>query len=224
MCENGGVARDRRREQKTETQQKKGKQMKDSMPNALPNGKGILSKAGAAPEPGGTRYLDMATGNHTTLFEALVITTGARFSMVAVKGNQVLNKVRVDHDAVFGGERVAVGDTLLAGAITMAEPGPLATRAWPFRVPEFRNGQQGAPQRPAFVPPPPRPVRHVGTVTRVHPSGKFAEVLEDGTGHRFFAHHTTFVNSAKMMTGFRVCFTPAKTERGLAALDIRPHN
>lgn len=195
-----------------------------SLPNALPNGKGIFSKAGAAPEPGGTRYLDMVTGNHTTVFEALVITTGARFSMVAVKGNQVLNKVRVDHDVMFGGEQVAVGDTLLAGAIKMAETGAVATKAWPFRAPDSRNGQQEATYRPTFAPPPPRPVRHVGTVTRVHPSGKFAEVLEDGTGHRFFAHHTAFVNSAKMMTGFRVTFAPAKTERGPAALDIKPQH
>jgi hypothetical protein len=196
--------------------------MNNSMPNALPNGKGILSKAGAAPEPGGTRYFDMAAGNSTTVFEALVITTGARFNMVAVKGNQVLNRLRVDHDAVFGGERVAVGDSMLVGAIMMAETGPVATKAWSFRAPDSRNGQQRATRRPTFAPPPPRPVRHVGTVTRVHPSGKFAEVLEDGTGHRFFAHHTAFVNLARMMTGFRVSFTAAKTERGPAAMDIKP--
>ncbi len=194
------------------------------MPNSLPNGKGIFNKAGAAPDPGGTRYFDMATGNHTTVFESLVITTGARFNMVAVKGNQVLNKLRVDHDAVFGGERVAVGDSMLVGAIKMAETGPVATKAWSLRAPDSRNGQQGATRRPTFAPPPPRPVRHVGTVTRVHPSGKFAEVLEDGTGHRFFAHHTAFANSARMMTGFRVTFTAAKTERGPAALDIKPQH
>lgn len=193
------------------------------MPNALPNGKGILSKAGAAPEPGGTRYFDMATGNHTTVFEALVITTGARFSMVAVKGNQVLNKVRVDHDVVFGGERIAVGDTLLAGAIKMAEAGAVATKAWPLRTPDSRDGQHRGAQRPPFAPPP-RPLRGMGTVSRVHPSGRFCEILEDRSGHRYFAHQSQFEQGARMTTGFRVTFTAAKTERGPAALDIKPQN
>ena len=192
-----------------------------TLPNALPNGHGILNKAGAAPEPGGTRYFDMATGNHTTVFEALVITTGARFSMVAVKGNQVLNKVRVDHDVVFGG-RVPVGETLLAGAIKMVETGAVATKAWAFRAPTGDNGHLVGNRRP-LPPRPPRPARHVGSVSRVHPRG-FAEVLEDRTGRRYFAHMSNFGGGARMTAGFRCSFTPAETARGWVALDIKPQD
>lgn len=193
------------------------------MPNTLPNGRGSLNKAGDSSEPGGARYMDIASGKTTTVFEGLIINTGPRFSLVAVKGNQVLNRVRVEHTAVFGGEKVTVGDSLLIGTITMVETGPVATKAWPFRASETRNGSSGGNQRPP-APIPPRPARHIGTVSRVHPSGKYAEVLEDRTGHRYFAHLSQFEGGARMMAGFRITFTPAKTERGPAALDIKPQN
>ena len=196
--------------------------MKDQMPNNLPNGRGSFNKAGAAPEPGGTRYCNMATGNHTTVYESLAINTGGQFILVAVRGNQVLNRIRVPHQVVFGGERIAVGDSLLVGGIKMTGDAPEATMAWPFRASTGGNGQHAGNPRP-LPPPPPRLVRHVGTVSRIHLSGKFGEILEDRTGHRYFAHQSQFENGARMTAGFRVSFTSAKTERGPAALDIKPN-
>lgn len=199
--------------------------MKNKMPNTLPNGQGSLNKAGDSSEPGGARYMDIASGKATTVFEGLIINTGPRFSLVAVKGNQVLNRVRVEHTAVFGGEKVTVGDSLLIGTITIMETGPVATKAWPFRAsgPHHHNGNIGGNHRPPATPPP-RSASHIGTVSRVHPSGKFAEVLEDRTGHRYFAHMAQFKGGARMTAGFRITFSPAKTERGPVALDIKPQN
>lgn len=197
--------------------------MKDQMPNTLPNGKGILSKAGAAPEPGGTRYCNMQTGQHTTVYESLSTNTGGRFVQVAVRGNQVLNRIRVPHEVIFGGEKIAVGDSLLVGGIKMTGDAPEATMAWPFRGNGSNGHHAGKPANPRPLPlRPPRLARHVGTVSRVHPSGKFAEILEDRTGHRYFAHESQF-DRARMTAGFRVNFTAAKTERGPAALDIKPN-
>lgn len=194
--------------------------MKANMPNTLPNGKGILSKAGAAPEPGGTRYCNMATGNHTTVYEGMATNSGGKFIWVAVRDNQVLNRVFVPHQVVFGGERIAIGDTLLVGGIKMTDRSPEATMAWPFRP----NGSNGYHAGKPVNPRPPRLARHVGTVSRVHPSGKFAEILENRSGHRYFAHQSQFEKGARMTAGFRVSFTAAKTERGPAALDIKPQN
>lgn len=165
--------------------------------------------------------MDMASGKPTTVFEGLSINTGPQFTLIAVKGNQALNRVRVEHQAIYGGERVAVGDSLLVGGITMTEQGPVATLAWPFRANGSNGHHAGKPVNPR--PLPPRLARHVGTVSRIHPSGKFGEILEDRTGHRFFAHQSQFENGARMMAGFRVSFTAAKTERGPAALDIKPN-
>lgn len=198
--------------------------MKDQMPNILPSGRGSFSKEGAAPEPGGTRYGNLGTGYHTTVYEGLAINSGGRFIRVAVRGNQMLNRVCVPHNVIYGGEKIAVGDSLLIGGIKMTGEEPEATMAWPFRS----NGSNGhnavKPTNPRPLPPrPPRLARHVGTVSRVHPSGKFAEILEDRSGHRYFAHASQFENGARMMAGFRVSFTAAKTERGPAALDIKPN-
>jgi cold shock CspA family protein len=198
--------------------------MKDQMPNILPSGRGSFSKEGAAPEPGGTRYGNLGSGYHTTVYEGLAINTGGRFIRVAVRGNQMLNRVCVPHDVVFGGEKIAVGDSLLVGGIKMTGQEPEATMAWPFRANGSNGHQAGKPINPRPLPPrPPRLARHVGTVSRIHPSGKFGEILEDRTGHRFFAHQSQFENGARMMAGFRVSFTAAKTERGAAALDIKPN-
>lgn len=198
--------------------------MKDQMPNILPSGRGSFSKEGAAPEPGGTRYGNLGSGYHTTVYEGLAINTGGRFIRVAVRGNQMLNRVCVPHDVVFGGEKIAVGDSLLVGGIKMTGQEPEATMAWPFRA-NGSNGHHAAkPFNPRPLPPrPPRLARHVGTVSRIHPSGKFGEILEDRTGHRFFAHQSQFENGARMTAGFRVSFTPARTDRGAAALDIKPN-
>jgi hypothetical protein len=111
--------------------------------------------------------MDMASGKTTTVFEGLVINTGSRFNLVAVKGNQVLNRVRVEHNAVFGGEKVTVGDSLLIGTITMVESGPVATKAWPFRSSAAGNGGFGAKQRPPAPVPPgrlPTPVPFRGSI------------------------------------------------------------
>jgi cold shock CspA family protein len=48
--------------------------------------------------------------------------------------------------------------------------------------------------------------------------------LEDRTGHRYFAHLSQFESGARMITGFRITFAAAKTERGPAALNIKPQN
>lgn len=198
--------------------------MHDTMPNILPSGRGSFSKAGAAPEPGGTRYCNMATGNHTTVYESLATNAGGRFIQVAVRGNQVLNRICVPHEVIFGGEKIAVGDSLLVGGIKMTGENPEATMAWPFRANGSNGHHAGKPVNPRPLPArPPRLARHVGTVSRIHPSGKFGEILEDRTGYRFFAHQSQFENGARMMAGFRVSFTAAKTERGAAALDIKPN-
>jgi cold shock CspA family protein len=166
--------------------------------------------------------MDMASGKPTTVFEGLSINTGPRFFLIAVKGNQVLNRVRVAHQAIYGGERVAVGESLLVGGITMTPEGAVATLAWPFHAPNGGNGHHAGnphplPQRR------PLPTRHVGTVSRIHPSGKFGEILEDRTGHRLFAHVSQFANSAQMTAGYRVNYVAAATTRGPAALDIKPN-
>jgi len=141
------------------------------MPITLPSGRGSFSKAGAAPEPGGTRYCNMATGNHTTVYESLAINSGGQFILVAVRGNQVLNRIRVPHDVVFGGERIAVGDSLLVGGIRMTGANPEATMAWPFRANGSNGHHAGKPTNPLPLPPrPTRLARHCGTVSRIHPS------------------------------------------------------
>lgn len=193
-----------------------------TMPKTLPKGRGILSKAGQAPEPGGTRYFDLAAGTQTTVFETLVIRTGPQFSVLAVKGNQVLNRVRLDHGALFGGERIAIGDTILAGALRMTETGAIATMGWPFRAGDSRNGQHGGTTRPPWLAPA-RPARCVGTCVRVHSSGRFSQLLEDRTARLVFAHASAYGPRARMVVGSRVNYTAASTPRGPAALDIRPH-
>lgn len=187
------------------------------MPSVLPTRNGVLQKAGAAPEPGGTRFLNLTNATSTTVFEAIVISTGAYYSIVAVRGNQVLNRVRLDHTVVYGGEKAAVGDGVLVSGIKMDENGPVATTAWPIATSSTHNGNDSH-QRQSL--PPPRPARHIGVVCRVHASGGFGEVLEEGTGARFFAHGSQFQGGARLAEGCRVAFTPAKTPRGAAALAI----
>jgi len=194
------------------------------MPNILPNGRGSFSKSGAAPEPGGTRYVNMAAGTYTTVYESLTTNTGGWFSWVAVRGNGVFNRVKVPHEVIFGGGKIGVGDSLLIGGIKMTGEAPEATMAWRFGASGNNRYHAGKPLNPhPFSPRPPRLARNVGTVSRVHPTGKFAEILEDRSGQRYFAHQSQFENAARMLPGFRVSFTAAKTERGLAALDIKPN-
>jgi len=189
-------------------------------PNTLPNNQAGLQKAGPAADPGGTRYIDMVNARSTTVYDSLVINTGAKFMIVAVKGNQALNRVRVEHQAIYGGEHVALGDSLLVGGIKMTDQGAVATLAWPFRASNGGNGHHSVNPRP-LPPPPPRLARRVGTVCRIHPSGKFGEILEDRTGQRYFAHQCQFDSGTRMNAGFRVSFIATAMERGPAALDIK---
>jgi hypothetical protein len=195
----------------------------NNMPNILPSGQGSFAIEGPSPEPGGTRYGNLGTGYHTTVYEGLAINTGGRFIRVAVRGNQMLNRVCVPHNVIYGGEKISVGDSLLIGGIKMTGEEPEATMAWPFRANGSNGHHAGKPANPRpLLPRPPRLTRHFGTVSRVHSSGNFAEILEDRTGRRLFAHASNF-NGAQMAAGYRCSFTPAVTPRGPAALDIKPN-
>lgn len=189
------------------------------MPNSLPSGSGLLVKSGPARESGGTLYSNLADGKSIPVFPAVVSATGSRdFCLTTVLGNAALPKVVVPHRSFVITHTPVNGEVVFIGGLIFGEgPLPRANIAWPAS-----NGNASGGNHANRLPP--YPLRGVGTVSRVHPSGRFCEILEDRSGHRYFAHQSQFQQGARMTAGFRVTFTGAKTERGPAALEIKPQN
>jgi hypothetical protein len=212
--------------------------LKNEMPNSLPSGSGLLMKSGPARESGGTLYSNLADGKSIPVFSAVVSTTGSRdFCLVTVLGNAALPKVVVPHHSFAITHTPINGEVVYIGNLAFGEgPLPRANIAWAGsngRAAAIGSGPSafsGANARlrsgcrpPSPPSPPTPPVRHRGTVSRIHSSGRFSEIIEDGTGLRYFAHATAF-RTARMVSGARVTFKECSTPKGLAATDIHSSN
>lgn len=192
-------------------------------------------KSGPARESGGTLYSNLADGKAIPVFPAVVSATGSRdFCLVTVLGNPVLSKVMVPHRSFVISHTPLNGEVVFIGNLTFGEgPLPRANIAWASasghattlgrdpRVCSSADARLNSGCRPASPSIP--SVRHRGTISRVHPSGRFSEIIEDGTGRPYFAHRTAF-RTAPMVSGARVTFRECPNPRGPAATDVHSSN
>jgi cold shock CspA family protein len=154
---------------------------------------------------------------------------GPHYALVEVPDNKALGKIRVDHSLLNGSGPAHLGDTLIVGPLQYLPAGPRALCAWPtgrssLALPATRPVQpRSAPPIPAshqYHTPTPR--RNKGTVTRVAQTGAFGQITDERDGQQYFVHSSQLQRGAILRIGARVSFLPAKTPRGLSAIEVQP--
>lgn len=173
------------------------------------NGRMLVS-AGVGNEPQAFLYFDPSQQRLQVFFIGTVKTTGEVYAVVTVEGNPRLNRVRIDLSAVIGGLRLNVGDTLLIGEVSQHGVGMSAAIAL-MLVPAAKP----TPKPASAI----TPGRCTGTV--IFTRGTWGKISNDADGNEIFAHIVHWRSTIPMQVGQRCSFVKAKTEKGVAAFDIR---
>jgi cold shock CspA family protein len=190
------------------------------MPNSLPFQGGLINNAGTGRAAGSTSYLNHVTGQSVDLFKAQVAQVGPLFALAEVADNKALGKVRVDHNLLNGSGPAQLGDTLIIGPLQFLPAGPRAACAWPAGRPSLQRPQPARPpMRPHQAPP---AWRNKGTITRVAQTGAFGQVTDERDGQQYFVHTSQLQRGALLRIGAHVSFLPARTPRGLSAIEVQP--
>jgi cold shock CspA family protein len=199
------------------------------MPKSLPFQGGVINNAGVGRAAGSTSFLNHVTGQNVDLFKAQVAQVGPLFALAEVADNKALGKVRVDHSLLNGAGAAQLGDTLIVGPLQFLPAGPRAVCAWPTRAaspmrtaarPINPWSHHSIPATSQYHAPVPR--RNKGTVTRVAQTGAFGQITDERDGQQYFVHSSQLQRGALLRLGARVSFMPAKTPRGLSAIEVQP--
>ena len=200
-----------------------------SLPKCLPFQGGVINNAGAGRAAGSTSFLNHVTGQNLDLFEAQVAQVGPLFALAEVADNKALGKVRIDYNLLNGSGPAHLGDTLIIGPLQFFPAGPRAVCAWPSRTSSParpltrpvhpRSGPSIPASRPYHTP---APRRNKGTVTRVAQTGAFGQITDERDGQQYFVHASQLQRGALLRIGACVSFLPAKTPRGLSAIEVQP--
>jgi cold shock CspA family protein len=189
---------------------------KSNLPKTLPFQGGRINQAGLGRAAGSINYVNHVTGQSLDLFEAQVVQVGPIFALAAIAGNDALAKVRVDQALLNGSGPAQLGDILIVGPLDFLPAGPRARAVWSVRTGSHHHAPPQPANRPQFVPP-----RNKGTVTRVAPVGTFGEITDERTGSQYFVHQSQ-LRGTMLRIGARVSFLPARTPRGLSAIEVQP--
>ena len=169
-----------------------------------------LVSAGVGKAPQSVFYFDPSQQCLQEFFIGTVKTSGELYSVASVEGNPRLNRVRVDLGAVVGGLRVSVGDSLLIGKIH--QQGASMSAALALLL---------APAAQPTPKPAPAVVLGRSTGTIIFTRGTWGKISSDADGSEVFAHKMQWRPIVPMQVGQRCSFVKAKTEKGVAAYDIR---
>lgn len=190
------------------------------MPNSLPFQGGVINNAGTGRAAGSTSYLNHITGQSVDVFKAQVTQVGPIFALLEVADNKALGKVRVDHNLLNGSGPAQLGDTLMIGPLQFLPAGPRAVCAWPAGRSRLQHPQPvRSPMRHLQASP---TRRNKGTVTRVAQTGAFGQITDERDGQQYFVHASQLQRGALLRIGARVSFLPARTPRGLSAIEVQP--
>ena len=166
--------------------------------------------AGAGKEPQSVFYFDPSQQRLQEFFISTVKTSGELYAVASVEGNPRLNRVRIDLGAVVGGLRVSVGDTLLIGEIRQQGASMSAALAL-----MLAPAAKSAPKPVPAAHPDAAPARSSSF------SGTWGKISNDADGSEIFAHQVQWRPTVPMQVGQRCSFVKARTEKGVAAFDIR---
>jgi hypothetical protein len=188
-------------------------------PHQLPTSRGNLLNAGPAPDAGGRRYLNPATGDATTVFHGRTIRTGPEFSVVALQEAPAQPLVRIDHAKISAGalSGPGVGVEIFVGYLHYGDP-TVSLLGW--TVPRVNVGPRPGVPGPALAGVGTRP-RGVATGVIKALTAKGA-IIKDDQGRDFLAH----VDQMRGMTkpakvSLRVTFIPATIAGKAAAVGVR---
>ena len=165
-----------------------------------------LVSAGIGNAPQSVLYFDPSQQRLQEFFIAKVKNSGGLYAVASVEGNPRLNPVRIDLGAVVGGLKISAGDTLLISEIH--QQGASVSAALALML------APAAKPSPAVV-----PGRITGTV--IFTRGTWGKISSDADGSEIFAHKVQWRPTVPMQVGQRCSFVKAKTDRGVAAFDIR---
>jgi cold shock CspA family protein len=163
-----------------------------------------LNCTGPGRAEGGHCFADPAQSELVELFEARVFSTGPKFSLARVPGNEALESVYIGSIARDGFGRPEVGDEVLIGPVSFPNGKPRAKRIWA------------------------RSRRRTGVITYVADDGDWAKLdAEQGGGpedvfiHKSHLQEPLRENGARFYKGARLSFVLEKNEEGLAAHDAQ---
>jgi hypothetical protein len=166
--------------------------------------------AGNGKEPQSVFYFDPSQQRLQEFFISTVKTSGELYAVASVEGNPRLNRVRVDLGAVVGGLRVSVGDMLLISEIRQLGASVSAALAL-MLAPAAKLAQKPMPAAALG--------RCTGTVIFIR--GTWGKISNDADGSEIFAHQVQWRPAVPMQVGQRCSFVKARTDKGVAAFDIR---
>jgi hypothetical protein len=169
-----------------------------------------LVSAGNGKTPQSAFYFDPSQQRLQEFFIGTVKTSGQLYAMVSVEGTQGLSHVRVDLGAVVGGLKISVGDKLLISEIR--EQGASVNAALALML---APATKLVPKSMPAV----APGRCTGTI--IFTQGTWGKISSDVDGSEIFAHLVQWRPTVPMQVGQRCSFVKARTEKGVAAFDIR---
>ena len=161
------------------------------------------------------RNLPSANEEAGAPLSARVVQVGPLFALATVLGEPSLGKVRVDHRLIVGREPMRVGDRLMLGPVEYLPAGPRALSARRSQSRCATTHSAACRAKRAI------PGRSRGSITRVAKTGRFGQITELPTGRQYFVHSSQLQPGTILQLDSPVSFTPAKTPRGLVALEVR---